>query len=379
MKRVPLYSQIRDYILDQIHQNTWRANDQLPTEADLAKQFGVSRFTIKKALSELVLEGLVYRIQGKGTYIAGTVGDQHDNSPQLAEVSGGALRPIVFLSPSIQTSLSSSILAGIEKQLSADGYQVLYRASRNEQDTERQILQECVRMGVKGVIIFPVDGESYSEEILRLALNQFPVVVIDRYLRGVDTNCVCSDHSGGAFDATSYLIEQGHSNVAFVAVHGRTTTSLEDRLTGYERALAKHSIPLDHQRCLYELLEDRQREDDPKETKAIVRSFLERNSEVTAVFAATTANGLAVMEAAEDLGIRVPEQLSVIFFDDYLYSSLSRIPPSCVVQQEQAIGEEAAKLLLSVMDNPLQERRKIVLPTRLVLRQSTASRSSRND
>jgi DNA-binding LacI/PurR family transcriptional regulator len=231
-------------------------------------------------------------------------------------------------------------------------------------------------MGVKGILIFPVDGESYSEELLRLSLNKFPVVVIDRYLRGVETNCVCSDHAGGAYDAVSYLIEQGHTDIAFVAVHGKTTTSLEDRLDGYERALAKHHIPLDHQRCLFELLSERQQEGALPETKAIVRSFLERNAGTTAVFAATVTSGLAVLGAAEELGIRVPEQLSVLFFDDYEYSSHSRIPPSCVVQQELAIGSEAAKLLLSVMDNPLQERKKVLLPTRLVLRQSTARRKS---
>lgn len=372
-KRIPLYFQIRDYILEQIHRDHWRVDDQLPTEAELAVQFDVSRFTVKKALSELVRQGLVYRIQGKGTYIKGTVPDAVENHSQSAEPPGGAaFRPVVFVCPNVQSALAANILAGIEEQLSGNGCQVVYRSSRNEPETERRILQESVRLGAKGIIVFPVDGESYSEELLRLTLNQFPVVVIDRYLRGVETNCVCSDHAGGAFDATSYLLEQGHTRIAFVSVHGRTTTSLEDRLTGYERALAQHHIPVDHHRCLFELTADRREEEAPLDWRATVQSFLERNRDVTAVFAATTASGLAVLEAAEALGIRVPEQLSVVFFDDYVYSSLSRIPPSCIVQPEREIGEEAAKLLLSVMDNPLQERRKIVLPTRLVLRQSTA-------
>lgn len=375
-KRIPLYTRIRDYILEQIQQDKWRANDQLPTEAVLAGQFAVSRFTIKKALAELVEEGMVYRVQGKGTFIAPALTVQPGDAPSPEFADGSLLRPVVFITPSIHTSLASRILAGAEAQLSEQGYQVIYRSSQNDEERERQILRECVRMGVKGILIFPVDGESYSEELLRLSLNKFPVVVIDRYLRGVETNCVCSDHVGGAFDAVSHLIKQGHSNIAFVAVNYKTTTSLEDRLNGYERALAKHHIPIDHQRCLFELLADREQTGERLETKAIVRSFLERNKETTAVFAATVSSGIAVLGAAEELGIRVPEQLSVIFFDDYEYSGMSRIPPSCVVQQEMEIGTEAAKLLVSVMDNPLQERKKVVLPTRLVLRKSTAVRSS---
>ncbi|TXK84459.1 GntR family transcriptional regulator [Paenibacillus sp. N3.4] len=374
-KRAPLYLQIRDYILEHIHQNKWQANDRLPTEAVLADQFGVSRFTVKNALSELVKEGLIYRIQGKGSFISPTVTEHEDHSlPQERTV--GAFRPIVFLTPSIQSTLSSNILAGVEEVLSDHGYQIVYRSTRNDQEIERQALQECVRMGARGVMIFPVDGESYSEDILRLTLNKFPVVVIDRYLRGVDTNCVCSDNAGGAFDATSHLIELGHSNIAFVALHNRTTTSLEDRLTGFEKALTKHHIPVDHRRCLFELLAEHppkaEKCDAIRDAKSLALSFLDRNPDVTAVFAATTGSGLAVMEAAEELGIRVPEQLSVIFFDDYKHSALSRIPPSCVVQQEKEIGAEAAKLLLSVIENPLQERRQLTLPTRLVLRNSTA-------
>ncbi|MEK3722439.1 GntR family transcriptional regulator [Paenibacillus sp. FSL H8-0034] len=380
-KRAPLYSQIRDYILEHIHQHKWQANDRLPTEAELAKQFGVSRFTVKNALSDLVKEGLIYRIQGKGSFISQSVADQDNISiPQERAVSAagavGAFRPIVFLTPSIQSSLSANILAGAEELLSEHGYPIVFRSTRNDQEKERQLLQEYSRMGARGFMIIPVDGESYSEDILRLTLNKFPVVVIDRYLRGVDTNCVCSDNVGGAYDATSHLIELGHSNLAFVALHNRSTTSLEDRLTGFEKALTQHHIPIDHHRCLIELFSEHppktEQGDTLVEHKSLVRSFLERNPDVTAVFAATNSSGIAVLEAAEELGIRVPEQLSVIFFDDYEHSTLSRIPPSCVIQQDKEIGAAAAQLLMSVIENPLLERKQLTLPTQLVLRKSTA-------
>ncbi|MEK3915613.1 GntR family transcriptional regulator [Paenibacillus sp. FSL H7-0331] len=377
-KRAPLYSQIRDYILEHIHQNKWQANDRLPTEAELAKQFGVSRFTVKNALSDLVKEGLIYRIQGKGSFISQAVADQDNLSmPQERAVGAvGAFRPIVFLTPSIQSSLSANILAGAEELLSEHGYPIMFRSTRNDQEKERQLLQECSRMGARGFMIIPVDGESYSEDILRLTLNKFPVVVIDRYLRGVDTNCVCSDNVGGAYDATSHLIDLGHSNLAFVALHNRSTTSLEDRLTGFEKALTQHHIPIDHHRCLIELFSEHppkaEQGDTFVEHKSLVRSFLERNPDVTAVFAATNSSGIAVLEAAEELGIRVPEQLSVIFFDDYEHSTLSRIPPSCVIQQDKEIGAAAAQLLMSVIENPLLERKQLTLPTQLVLRNSTA-------
>ncbi|MDG0814594.1 GntR family transcriptional regulator [Cohnella rhizosphaerae] len=384
-KRTPLYSQIRDYILANIQQLHWQANDQLPTEQELAEKFNVSRFTVKKAMAELVQEGLIYRIQGKGSFISQMVGDEHRPVVAPAADAGiSTMKLIVLLTPHIQSSLSASILTGAESYLADHGYQLIVRSTRNEQELERRLLVDSVRTGVRGVLIFPVDGETYNEEILRLTLNKFPVVVIDRYLRGVDTNCVCSDNIGGAFDATSHLIGLGHHNIAFVVVHDRTTTSLEERIAGYERALSASRYPFGPRLAYFESEngEDAPPSGEPQADQlermtVRIQAFLEQNPAVTAVFAATTYSGLATLQAATNLGIKVPEQLSVVFCDDFEHSALSRIPPTCVVQQESQLGIDAAKLLLSIIDNPLQERKKLTLPTRLVLRQSTAPPSNR--
>lgn len=385
-KRTPLYSQIRDYVLANIQQRHWQANDQLPTELELAEKFNVSRFTVKKAMEELVKEGLIYRIQGKGSFIAQMVGDEQRPiaAPSAEAPASAALKLVVLLTPQIQSSLSANILTGAERILAERGYQLIVRSSRNEQELERRLLVDSVNTGVRGVLIFPVDGESYNEEILRLTLNKFPVVVIDRFLRGVETNCVCSDNEGGAFEAVSHLIGLGHQNIAYVVVHDRTTTSLEERMSGYERALAAHDLPYGRRLAYFESEEaERQKglPDDDRQQEELdqlgrmtvpIQAFLERNPAVTAIFAATTYTGLATLQAAANLGIRVPEQLSVVFFDDFEHAALSRVPPTCVVQQEGGLGMEAAKLLLSVIDNPMQERRKLTLPTRLVVRSSTA-------
>ncbi|WP_139990816.1 GntR family transcriptional regulator [Paenibacillus paridis] len=379
-KRTPLYSQIRDYILANIQQFHWQADDQLPTELELAEKFNVSRFTVKKAMSELVKEGLIYRIQGKGSYISQVVGEENRAIPlQAAEAGVSTMKLIVLLTPHMQSSLSASILTGAEYYLAEQGYQLIVRSTRNEQELERQLLVDSVRMGVRGVMIFPVDGETYNEEILRLTLNKFPVVVIDRYLRGVETNCVCSDNVGGAYNAVSHLIELGHQKIAFVVVHDRNTTSLEERIAGYERALSANHYPFGPRLACFEsedpelTPEQREKQGDQLERMTLrIQAFLKQNPTVTAVFAATTYSGLATLQAAENLGLRVPEQLSVVLCDDFEHSGISRIPPTCVVQQESKLGIEAARLLLSIIDNPLQERKKLTLPTHLVVRQSTA-------
>jgi len=375
-KRTPMYSQIRNYVLANIQQQRWRSNDQLPTESELAGKFGVSKFTVKKALVELVEEGLIYRIQGKGSFVSASVNGQlarSEHAPaamtaHTAIVPGpDASKQIVYLSPFIHSRLSGRVLSGVERCLSERGYQLVVRSTNNKQETERRLLWDSVQSGARGVLVFPVDGESYNEELLRLTLNKFPVVVIDRYLRGIETNCVCSDHEGGAYEATKHLIGLGHARIAYVAVHDKPTTSLDERLDGFEKAMAEHGLASDLKLVHY----DSEHSDSFERLTSILLEFLERHPEVTAVFAAGTSSGLAVMKAAEQLGRQVPEQLSVLFFDDFEYAAFSRIPPTCVAQQEERLGEEAAKLLLSVIDNPLQERRKILLSTQLIVRSST--------
>jgi GntR family transcriptional regulator of arabinose operon len=369
-KRMPLYSQIREFIVDGLKQNKWRANDHLPTEAELSDQFGV-----KKALAELVEEGLIYRIQGKGSFISHDIGNSSDFASSTRSVSK-PFNPVLFLVPSFQNPLVAQILSGAEAELSAQGFHLLCRSSNNDKETESSIIQECIRAGVKGIIIFPADGAMYSEEILRLTINRFPIVVIDRYLMGIDTNCVCSDNAQGAFEAAEHLIGLGHRNLAFVTVYNKETSSLEDRRIGFERALIKHGLTVDPSKYLCKFLDEHHSTAGGKATDesklAYVRSYLQQHPDITAAVAATSWSGVLVMQAAEQLGIRIPEQLSLIHFDDYPFSNFLRVPPSCIVQQEENIGAEAGKLLMSVIADPLQDRKQIMLPTKMLIRHSTA-------
>ncbi len=375
--RTPLHAQIHAHLIELLQSCDWPPHKPLPTESELAAQFHVSRFTAKKALNDLVAKGLIYRVQGKGSFIVRGVSDP-DEPPARKPARIETSKIAALIMPRLQDGLSANLLAGVEQHLSANGYQVIFRSSRNQQQLEQQILRECVESGVRGIIIFPVDGESYNEEILRLTLNQYPVVVVDRYLRGVDTHCVCSDNVGGAYDATSYLIGLGHRRIVYFGVDSLIATSLADRLIGYENALAERQNPLEYRRRVCEIKKEHLNEalgqdDNSAAFRRVFRSFLENNPDTTAVFAANAYLGMAVMEVARELDIRVPEQLSVIFFDDYENAALSAIPPSCIVQPVLQIGVESARMLLSIIENPRQERRKRTLPTRLVVRTSTAA------
>ncbi|BBH23666.1 LacI family transcriptional regulator [Paenibacillus baekrokdamisoli] len=375
-QRIPLYTQIRQYIQDQITQKIWLPNDRIPSENEFASQFGVSRITVKNALAALIEEGIIFRVQGKGSFVSpDTTGEPFI---YRSDSTNDTSKPLIaYLMPRLENMYTAQLLSGVESELSKLGYRLIFCRTHDSQDIEKDILREVIQLGVKGIIIFPVEGETYSEEILRLTLSEFPLVVLDRYLRGIETNCVCSDNVQGAHEATSHLVSLGHTRIGFVSTAYQGTTSIEDRLTGYEKSLADHNIPVDHSLRLCHF--------DNEQTNTIlqegvadetvrheVQSFLRKNPDMTAVFAINSAVGLTIMEAAVEIGIHVPEDLSIVFFDNYELSALSKVPPTCVSQQEKELGKEAVRLLDSIIKHPKQERRKILLPTKLIVRKSTA-------
>ncbi|AZN41683.1 GntR family transcriptional regulator [Paenibacillus albus] len=367
-----LYEQIKHHIISEIELEHLLPHDKLPSENELTQQFSVSRITVKKAMSDLVKMGIVYRIQGKGTYVAVAMPDKG------APAAETPIRPksapaIALLLPFINNQHNALLINGVESVLSDAGYSLLICNTENSIQKEERVIREMVERKVAGMIIYPVDGESYNREILQLTLGSFPLVVMDRYLRGIDTNCVCPDNLLGAQEGVNYLISLGHRNIGFLSTTIRGTTSIEDRLTGYEKALAEHQIPIDR-RYRYVDIEL----GDPKPIKEKIRDFLTKHAELTAIFAINPGLGLQVIKVASEMGLRVPEDLSLIFFGDFELSEFYSVRPTFISQEDNMLGKEAANLLISVIENPEQKTRKLFFPPKLIIRESTANPGSRS-
>jgi GntR family transcriptional regulator of arabinose operon len=359
-KRTPLYTQVRDYVLDQIRSGKWGEGRRLPSENQLCMQFDVSRITIRSAMAKLVEEGIVYRIQGRGSYVGQYAGEKEPIRYASPSPEGNSLLLVAMLIPKLRGLLMTRLVEGVEAALESSRYRILLLTTDYSQAIEEEKLKEAMRAGAQGIIVYPSDGQTYNEGMLRLSLDRYPIVVIDRYLRGVETNCVCSDHYTGAYEATEHLLQLGHRRIAFVTSPYMGTTSLEERFEGYRQALNDYGIIFDKKRVLEQM------------EPAAIDAFLHEQSDLTALFATNEDIGTALLRAAEESGRAVPEQLSVIFFDDYEHSGGARIPPTCVAQQGERIGNEAARRLLSLMEDPLQDRSSIRVPTRLIVRSSTA-------
>jgi GntR family transcriptional regulator, arabinose operon transcriptional repressor len=365
-KYKPLYKKIESYILDQILIENWKPLSRIPSENELAEQFNVSRITVKNALSELVDRGVVYRQQGKGTFVSDI--RRSDLLVETAEVSvSPPKRTIGFLLPRLDNRFTANILSGIEDALSERGYRLLFSKTNDSQAEEILKIREMQQYGVQGLIVYPVEGEKYNNELLSLTLIKFPLVLLDRLLKGIDTNSVSSNNFQGAIDAVDHLHGLGHRHIGFISTNAEGTSSIEDRLAGYEQALEDRHIHIDRSLQMTRLSFNSSDE----EVSKLIKQFLLANPHMSALLSSNYSPH--VIQTARRLGIKVPEDLSVVFFDDVVHPDFVIVPPTVVIQQERELGREAGKLIVEQIEAGSGDYRQVKLPTSMIVRQSTAA------
>jgi len=361
-----MYLQIREYILERIGTGEWTTGAPLPSENELCEQFRVSRITVKQALDALVEKGTVYRIQGKGTFLsAASEGEQPLFSPATPSDSGtegknliGGGKLVGYVAPRLNNMYMCNILGGIEGAAADAGFRLVFARTHDNQEQEERVLADLIRCGVSGIIVYPVEGELYNEYVLKLILERFPLVVVDRYLRGIETDVVCSDNILGGFQAADHLLGLGHRAIAFVSHRHLGTSSVEDRISGYEKAMLQAGVPVDYSHRLLSL-----KSLQPANTGEI-RAFLQAHPEISAVIAVNSYIGGQVLQAASSLGLKVPGDLSVVLFDN---RDPLAVNPTYVSQDEADMPLRAVRLLLDAIADPHAKRQKIEIPTTLVV------------
>ncbi len=193
---------------------------------------------------------------------------------------------------------------------------------------------------------------------------EIPVVAIDPHTGRADLPTVESDSFGGALTATRHLIDLGHRRIGFLA--GRPdlrSAGLRD--AGYRRALSDAGIPLDPSLVgigRYEL----------DVTRESARIMLSAESRPTAIFAANDLSAIAVIDVAHELGLRVPDDLSVIGFDDVPEATRRALPLTTIQQPMRRLGAVAADMVFTLLSGQEVDEMHVILPTRLVVRATTA-------
>jgi DNA-binding LacI/PurR family transcriptional regulator len=363
---LPVHRRISDAIASRVADGSYPPGSKLPSEARLAQEFGVSRGTLRQALLALRAQGFIEAIAGRGSFVT-------HGTPHRPERQGRVVGVVV---PSVAQPYVPDLLGWIEDELHQHAYAMLVGSSGATREQQAGRIHRILDEGASGLIAYPVDYEPDPALFAHLGQRGFPVVLIDRHLVGVAIDAVLPDNVGGAYAAVSHLADLGHRRIAFVSTDNLSTTSVTERLQGYQQALVAHDIPVDDRLICAELPVTSRW---PREVAAGVKGhaarigrFLERQRP-TAVFTLHDYLAADVLEAAGGLGLRVPDELALASFDDDPTAALLPVPLTAVRQPREQLGRMAAQLVVERIEGRRSETARIVLPTQLVVRRSSGS------
>jgi GntR family transcriptional regulator, arabinose operon transcriptional repressor len=368
----PLYSQIIEILRDRITRGEYVVDQQLPTEIELAEQFGVSRITSKRALIELEREGLIYRRRGSGSFVK-----KRDETRRLSEEQPAAAsnsnRIVSMIIPYVASNNILGYIPGVSGYLESKGYYLSIHNSDWSSAKERELLRTLPKRGTSGIILYPVSTQHNMEIVHSLHLNEFPIVTIDQYFNNIPMGSVVSDNYFGGYLAASNLIELGHTRIAFLSTIGiQYRSTVRDRFFGYCKALNDNGIPLDVDLIFSDL--SREAEGDPMSRRDFYKGLLSKILElnVTAIQAEHDLVAFDCIKAAIDLGVKIPEVLSIVGFDNNQELSLhADVPITTIEQDTQEIGIRSATMIIDQLEYGNRARSRSDVPVKWIARQST--------
>jgi DNA-binding LacI/PurR family transcriptional regulator len=352
-----IYESLRNSILS----GELPAGQQLPAGDAVALERGVSRHTAHRALEELQRQGLVVRRRGMGTVVAPL---SPDHAPRHVSVA----LLVDFLAPG-ENHPSPDLLRGLHDGLGED-ISLVVADSRNDGDTEARQLKRLARIA-QGIVLYPTGKESSLATIGNLADEGFPLVMLDRVPPGVTADTVITDNEGATAMAIEELIRRGHRQIGFLSFHKPTFSSVGERYEGFRKAMGAAGLSPDEiEKCTrwFPADSDHVRPIFERLVQDALAFLLSGPSPITALFCVEDSFAHAAILASESLSLRLPEDLEIVAFSNWAPNALVR-PWSVhrLAQNHYEFGRESARLLLSRLESPSEERRTVRVPAHLVL------------
>lgn len=264
---------------------------------------------------------------------------------EVNEVARGlktnATRTIGVVIPELNNTFCAEIITGMEDVLRSHGYATIVCDCRTDKKLEREAVEFLIRRRVDGIINMPVDEE--GNHLKRFQKMGKPIVLIDRKIQGIDCDSVLVDNKKAAEDAVRYFIGRGHRNIGIIGGPEEVFTA-QERMAGYYKALESAGIPVRESliwhgdytiQCGVRGLEE----------------LVQNNPEMTAVFVTNYEMTMGAMIGVNELGIRIPEQLSMIGFDNLQFARACNPKLTIVAQPTDGIAREVAKVMLNHLEN----------------------------
>ena len=331
------------------------------TLSDIAKQLNISISTVSRALHNhpAISQNTKKQII--------KLAEKLDYQPNMLALSllNRKTNTIGIIVPEITSYFFSSVINGIQDLVNDTGYQLIISQTEESNEKEKEILEAMSRVRVDGFLVSPTSETHDAQHFNKLVDNGTPLVIFDRDCAGFNADKVLVDDYDGAFQAVEYLIKTGCRRIVHITGPSNLSISTH-RLNGYLDALKKYHIPKEDQ-LIFNV-----KGFTPEFGVEAAKAMMELRQLPDAIFAINDGIAIGAMYVIKEAGIQIPNQISVVGFDDEPHSSYFIPPLTSVWQPVYDMGLLSARILLSKLkgEKPAETRYEMLKPE-LIIRASS--------
>ncbi|MFV0381203.1 MAG: LacI family DNA-binding transcriptional regulator [Breznakia sp.] len=327
------------------------------TVNDIAKETGVSIATVSRVLNNIgqvknSKREEILEVARKLGYNKNKISNTIDNSSNC----------ILMLIPDFENPFTSTVIHGVLESINNHGYKVIFSSTKNFKNTLEDYMNFCQSLSLAGIIsLASVQNPKIMEGLGR----KFPMVLCSEYPENSALSFVSIDDNKAAKIATEYLLSLGRNNISLIN-NSTKNKYARHRQKGFLQTMKKHQLEvpnswiLNLSRIDYSL------------AFTNIQSLLKSQKVPNGIFAVSDVYAVAAVNAAKSLGYRVPEDISIIGFDNEFISTMSVPSITTIMQPSYKIGYQSAELLFEVIETKMVEQKTIIFDTELIVRESTS-------
>ena len=370
---LPLNKQLVNLLIDEIISNNYQPDDRFYTYREIAGKYKTSIITVKLAIQDLIKRNMLYLRPRKGTFIKDARIIFNTSAPHLNS------RNIVFISSTMPEGATwlnpfySIILASLESKLEKNNYSLEVLSINQEAHNglkSKKLFLKIAQNQLDGV--FLTGGNLDKEFITRVMETGIPIVLVDGPIRNNNFHHIAIDDVAGAEIAVEYLIKKGHKKIAYLGVNLDERAS-RMRLEGYKKALKSHNIKINEKLIITEK---------PfiyfKTGFENMKILLKQKELPTAVFAVNDGFAFGAMKAIKQSHYRIPEDISIIGFDDIEMASHMHPALTTMHVDRKKIGLLAARRMSNLINKKINKEKETVIKPVLVERESVRNLKNKN-
>lgn len=328
------------------------------TIKDVARDAGVSVTTVSHVVNSTRFVSADARVR----VLAAIESLRYVPSALARSLKNNRTHTIGTMLPNSSNPYFAEIIRGIEDTCFGEGFSVILCNSDDDPHKQGQYIRVLAEKQVDGLIVLSSGGDDELGEHLRRT--RMPLVLVDREVEHLDADLVEVNHEAGGWLATRHLLELGHRNIGCIT-GPLELSSAAQRLAGWRRAMAEAGLPVPPKVL-------RPSDFTSAGGHAAMQSLLATQPRLTAVFACNDLMAFGAISAAASVGLRLPDDLSVVGFDDIALAAYCSPPLTTVAQPKHQLGAVAAGMLLARIAEPGRAPQREILEPTLCRRQSTA-------